>query len=210
MKNIKDALMWRYATKQFDTTKKISPEILEQILEAGYLAPSSLGLQPWKFILVENEELRAKLSEVGYHQPQITKASHIIIFAYKNTLNEDYVDSYMKSTADIRGITTEDLKGFKDSIMGSINNKTPEEIKVWNSRQVYIPLGMMVEAAALLEVDACPMEGFESTKFDEILGLNEIGYSSVAMLALGYRADDDVIAQYKKSRFIKEEIVIRK
>jgi len=210
MKNITEALEWRYATKKFDTNKKLTDEILNQILEAGRLSPSSLGLQPWKFILVENVELRAKLREAGYNQPQITDASHLVVLTYKNSLNEAYIDSYLKYTADLRGITTDDLKGYKDMIMGSITNRTPEELKVWNSRQVYIPLGVMLTASALLEVDACPMEGFDTNKFDETLGLKEMGYSSTAILALGYRAEGDDTAHYKKSRFGMEEVVIRK
>ncbi|MFA6608816.1 MAG: NAD(P)H-dependent oxidoreductase [Candidatus Paceibacterota bacterium] len=210
MKTIHDALMWRYATKQFDPTKKLPEETLNQILEAGCLSPSSFGLQPWKFVLVENPELRAQLRTVGYNQPQITDASHIIIIAYKNTLDEDYVDSYMKSTADVRGISIDDLATFKAAILGSVSGKSSEDIKKWNSRQVYIPLGIMLEAAALLEVDACPMEGFDSVKFDELLGLNDLGYSSVAMMALGYRSESDATALATKSRFSKEEIVLRK
>jgi len=199
MKNITEVLEWRYATKKFDTNKKLTDEILNQILEAGRLSPSSLGLQPWKFILVENVELRTKLREAGYNQPQITDASHLVVLTYKNSLDEAYVDSYLKYTADLRGITTDDLKSYKDMIMGSITSRTPEELKVWNSRQVYIPLGVMLTASALLEVDTCP-----------ILGLNEMGYSSTAILALGYRAEDDDTAHYKKSRFGTEEIIIRK
>ncbi|HCC05994.1 TPA: NAD(P)H-dependent oxidoreductase [Candidatus Nomurabacteria bacterium] len=210
MKNITEVLEWRYATKKFDTNKKLTDEILNQILEAGRLSPSSLGLQPWKFILVENVELRTKLREAGYNQPQITDASHLVVLTYKNSLDEAYVDSYLKYTADLRGITTDDLKSYKDMIMGSITSRTPEELKVWNSRQVYIPLGVMLTASALLEVDTCPMEGFDTNKFDEILGLNEMGYSSTAILALGYRAEDDDTAHYKKSRFGTEEIIIRK
>lgn len=210
MKSINEALNFRYATKKFDVNKKLTDETLNEILEAGRLSPSSLGIQPWKFILVENKELRAKLREVGYNQAQITDASHIIVLTYKNSLDETYIDTYLKYTADLRGITTDDLKGYKDMLMGSITSRTPEEIKIWNSRQVYIPLGVMLTASALLLVDTCPMEGFDNKKFDEILGLNEIGYSSTAILALGYRADDDTTAYYKKSRFGAEEIIIRR
>lgn len=210
MKSIPEALMWRYATKKFDTNKKLTDEVLNQILEAGRMSPSSFGLQPWKFILVENTELRAKLRETGYGQTQITDASHVIVFASRNTLDEDYVDSYMKSTAEAQNLTTEDLSPFKSYIMSNITPKDVSTIKAWNARQVYIPLGIMLETAALLEVDTCPMEGFENAKFDDILGLNEIGYSSVVMMTLGYRDESDDTSKRVKSRFKTEEIIIRK
>ena len=210
MKSISEALTWRYATKKFDTNKKLADEVLNQILEAGRLSPSSFGLQPWKFILIENTELRAKLREAGYGQPQITEASHVLVIASKNDLSEEYVDSYMKSTAEAQGLTTDDLAGFKSYLMGSITSKDGATVKAWNARQAYIPLGIMLETAALLEVDTCPMEGFENAKFDELLGLNEIGYSSTVMMTLGYRDENDDASKRAKSRFGAEEIIIRK
>lgn len=210
MKTTTEALMWRYATKKFDTSKKLTDETLNQILESGRLSPSSFGLQPWKFILVENQELRTKLREAGYDQAQITDASHIVVFAYKKNLEESDVDNYIQSTADIQNTTPEALSGFKAYIMSTISAKPADIIKIWNSRQVYIPLGIMLETSALLEVDTCPMEGFENLKFDEILGLNEIGYSSVAIIALGYRDESDESPKREKSRFKMEEVIIRK
>lgn len=211
MKNITEALMWRYATKKFDTNKKLNDETLNQILEAGRLSPSSFGLQPWKFILVENTELRAKLREAGYDQVQITEASHVLIIASRNDLSEDYVDNYMKSTALAQNVTVDTLSEFKSYLMNTISSKpNAEVIKNWNARQVYISLGIMLETAALLEVDTCPMEGFENAKYDELLGLNELGYSSVVMLTLGYRDESDESLKRAKSRFGTEEIIIRK
>lgn len=211
MKNITEALMWRYATKKFDTNKKLNDETLNQILEAGRLSPSSFGLQPWKFILVENTELRAKLREAGYDQAQITEASHVLIIASRNDLSEGYVDNYMKSTALAQNVTVDTLSEFKSYLMNTISSKpNAEVIKNWNARQVYISLGIMLETAALLEVDTCPMEGFENAKYDELLGLNELGYSSVVMLTLGYRDESDESLKRAKSRFGTEEIIIRK
>ena len=210
MKSISEALTWRYATKQFDPTKKLNEETINQILEAGRLSPSSFGLQPWKFILVENTTLRTKLREAAYDQPQVTDASYIIVLAYKNNIDESYVDTYMKSTATVRSITIDKLADFKTYLIDSIGKKSAEDIKNWNARQVYIPLGITLETAALLEVDACPMEGFDTTKFNELLGLNEIRYSGVVMLALGYRSPTDTHASEIKSRFLQNEIVIRK
>ncbi len=135
MKNITEALMWRYATKKFDTNKKLNDETLNQILEAGRLSPSSFGLQPWKFILVENTELRAKLREAGYDQVQITEASHVLIIASRNDLSEDYVDNYMKSTALAQNVTVDTLSEFNSYLMNTISSKlNAEVIKNWYSR----------------------------------------------------------------------------
>ncbi len=210
MKSISEALMWRYATKQFDTTKKVSDEAINEILEAGRLSPSSYGLQPWKFILIENPELRTKLREAAYNQSQLTDASHIVVVAHRTTMDESYIDTYMQSIADTRGMDVKDLEGFKNAILGSIAGKGEADIKAWNARQSYLPLGIMLETAALLEVDACPMEGFDSSKFDEILELSGTEYASVAILSLGYRSTEDATANYPKSRFPAEEVIIRK
>lgn len=210
MKTPTEALMWRYATKQFDATKKIADEHIQTILESGHLSPSSYGLQPWKLILIENKDLREKLKSAAYNQSQVTDASHLIVIAHRNDMSEEYIDSYMKSIATTRGIEVSSLDGFKAAITGAIAHRNPEDIKAWNARQTYIPLGIMLETAALLEIDSCPMEGFDTKAFDEILGITGMGYSSVVMLTLGYRANEDASAHYKKSRFPFEEIVIKK
>ena len=209
MKTITEALTWRYATQQFDTTKKISETDIMTLLDAARLSPSWYGLQPWKFILVENPETRAMLREASYGQPKVTEASHLIVFAHTTTLDEKYVDSYIKSTATIREITPEDLKGLKDGIMGLVN-MIGQNPAVWAANQTHIALGVMIGAASTMKIDSAPYGGFDPVKYDEILGLQELGLHAIVACAVGYRLDNDPAAAKAKSRFSLEEVILRK
>jgi nitroreductase len=209
MKNTIDALKWRYATKQFDPTKKLSKEQYEIVTEALRLAPSSFGLQPWKFIEVTNPEVRAKLREAAWGQPQITDAANLFVLAVNKNVNDAYVDTYIADIAKTRGMKIEDLKGFEDSIKGSIASKGGVEgVIQWSSRQVYIALGTLLTTAAVEGIDACPMEGFDSKKFDEILGLEKLGLESRVLATVGFRSEGDKAASYKKVRSAKEDVFI--
>ncbi len=208
MKNIIDALNWRYAVQIFDQNKKLTDEQLNMILDAGRLAPSSFGLQPWKFIVVKNPETRAKLREAGFDQRKITEASHFVVFAVRKDLDEAYVDRYVKLVSETRAVTVESLAGLDAMLRGAVNRRTPEERLVWSTNQLYISLGMMLATAALEGIDAGPMEGFDRKKFDEILGLEEINLESRAALALGFRSDADPMSHAAKVRFPKEEVVV--
>lgn len=172
------------------------------------LAPSSTGLQPWKFVIVENPDIRTKLREAAYGQSQLTDASHIIVLCRRLDLDETFVDSFIASTAQARSQTVEDLAGLRQMALGVIANRSAEQLATWASRQLYIALGFALETAALLKVDACPMEGLSTEKFDEILGLKERQLAAVGVLALGYRHPDDKYATAPKSRFSEEEVFI--
>lgn len=208
MDTIIKSLNWRYATKSFDSTKKISEEQLNTILESMRLSASSYGLQPWKFIVVQNPDKRTALRAAAWDQPQVTDASAFIVLAVRTDVDAAYVDKYMQSIADIRGIDVSSLSGFADMIKGTISRRTTENVIDWSSRQVYIALGTALTTAAQLEIDTCPMEGFDSAKFDEILGLKEMNLSSRVCLAVRFRSAEDTSASYKKARFSKEEVVI--
>lgn len=208
MKNIIESLNWRYATKQFDTNKKLDPEQLETITEAMRLSASSFGLQPWKFVIVTNPDIRAKLRTAAYGQPQITDASHLIVIAVRTDIDDAYVDMYVKSISDTRGVPVADLKAFGDMLKGSLKTRTPEAILAWSSCQVYIPLGMLLATAAYSEIDACPMEGFDKAQFDEILGLKEQHLESRVLAAVGFRLQGDKAAMQKKVRFPKDQVFI--
>lgn len=200
------ALNWRYATKKFDVNKRVSSEMLEVLLESVRLSPSSFGLQPWKVFIIANPAIREKLKAAAWNQPQITEASHLLIFAYKNAMDKEYIESYIADIASTRGQDPKELEGMKQMLVGSVKGRDKESIKVWNSRQIYIALGVLLISAALLKIDACPMEGFDNAQFDKILGLNNKGYSSVVIAAIGYRSDTDEYAKSKKVRFNKEEV----
>lgn len=208
MRNIIEALNWRYATKKFDTSKKLTDAELSTLTESLRLSASSFGLQPWKFITVSNPEIRAKLREAAWDQPQITDASHLIVLAVKKNIDAAAVDAYMESTAKARNVGVESLKGYGDMIKGSFTGKSPEALREWASRQVYIALGTLLTTAAHEGIDACPMEGFDNQKFDEILGLDKLGLGSRVLAAVGYRLSDDAAAKIQKSRFSKEEVFL--
>jgi len=182
------ALNWRYAVKIFDKDKKISEEDLNTILESGRLAPSSLGLEPWKFIVVKDPETRAKLFEVS-NQPKVTDASHLIILTYKTDIKE-IIKERLERTAKIQNQKVEELDTYKLFLENGTKNKKDTELDSWLKSQSYITLGMMVYTASLLEIDNCPMEGFQNNKVDEILNLKTQNLKSVTMLAVGYRGVD--------------------
>jgi nitroreductase / dihydropteridine reductase len=207
MDKIIQALNWRYATKVFDPNKKLSKEQVDSILEIARLSPSSYGLQAWGFVRVVDPEIRKKLKEVAWGQPQITDASDLIVLAAKTVVDETTVEDYMKSIADIRQVSPESLSGFSQMINGGMSNLSQEQRHEWVSKQVYIALGMMLEACALEGIDACPMEGIEPKKFDEILGLESKGLSSKVVIALGYRDESDASAKYPKVRYSKEQVI---
>lgn len=208
MTNILNSLNWRYATKKFDATKKLSAEQLDTVLEAMRLSASSYGLQPWKFVVVENPETRAALRTAAWDQSQFTDAGALVVLCSRTDVDAAFVDAYVKSVADTRGMDVAALAGYSDMMKGSIAQKGPSATAEWNIRQVYIALGTALAAAATIEVDACPMEGFDNAKFDEILGLKAQNLASAVCLAVGFRSPEDASAAYRKVRFAKEEVVI--
>ena len=205
-----DHLNWRYATKKFDSSKKISKQDFAELLEVLRFSPSSYGLQPWKFVIVHDPVLRKKLRPHAWNQPQVTDADTLFVFCALKTMDENYVKKYVGRIAQIRGVTSESLLGYEQMMMASFNGKSPEVILQWMKNQVYIALGVFLSECAHRKIDACPMEGFDSKKFDEILELPKEGLESVVLCAVGYRAGDDHYAHQKKVRFDKNEVFINK
>ncbi|WP_304068393.1 NAD(P)H-dependent oxidoreductase [Pedobacter glucosidilyticus] len=204
-----DKLNWRYATKAFDASRKLSTEQLDVLLSAIQLAPSSLGLQPYKVLVISNPEIREQLKAAAYNQTQITDASEIIVFATYKDFNLSHVDDFANNIAATRGLQKEDIQGYVDMMNGSVSSKTQEQLQIWNARQAYIALGILLETAALLAIDACPMEGFSVEQFDEILGLSALNLTSVVIAAVGYRSAEDGYQHYKKVRKSKEDLFIK-
>lgn len=199
-------LRWRYATKQFDPAKKIPAETWAALEEALVLTPSSYGLQPWKFLVITDPATREKLKAVSWNQPQITDASHLVVFAIFKENTPEHTDAYIRSISAARNLPVDQppLDGFRDMINATI--KAQPNLP-WNKNQVYIALGNFLTAAALLGVDACPMEGFDAAKYDEILGLREKNLTSAVVATVGYRAETDAYASLPKVRFPKNTIV---
>jgi len=206
--SIIEDMKWRYATKKFDKSKKLDQKQLNLLLGAANLAPSSYGLQPFQLLVIENRLLREKLKEFSYGQPQVTDASHLIVFAVRNNLSETDVESYIDRIAQNRNVPVSSLASYKATIMSSIRSKSAEQLFQWASRQAYISLGFLLAAAANEKIDACPMEGFQKDKYDELLGLKEKGLSSMVMAAVGYRAEDDDYQYKPKVRKTLDEIVM--
>lgn len=199
---------WRYATKKYDTTKKISTEDLETLKEAIQLSASSFGLQPYKVLIIEDKDVREKLLPASWGQTQIVDASCVIIFANELNIGDYQVDSYIKNIATTRGLNIEDVKGYSDYIKSFIA-KLPLEVKNnWTEKQVYIALGNLLNAAAELKIDVTPMEGFVPEQYNDILDLNKLELNAVLVATIGYRADDDSTQYYKKVRKSKEDLFI--
>jgi nitroreductase len=202
-------LNWRYATKQFDPAEKISAADWATLETALQLTPSSGGLQPWKFIVITDPAVRAKLLPASYGQAQINDASHLVVFASKNNLNEADVDAHIKHIAEVQGAPIEALAPLRGMLVGGIVKAQDESARnAWARNQVFIALGNLLTSAALLGIDACPMEGFDRAQYDEILGLKAKGFAAAVIATLGYRSPADKYAATPKVRFPKEQLFI--
>ncbi len=200
MNNFIENQNWRYATKKFDATKKISNNDLETLKKAIQLSTSSYGLQLYKVFIVENPEIRAKLQPFSWNQAQITEASHLFVFTNIVTVNEADIDNFIQNTSLTRGITLENLKPYADFMKGNILSLPVEKQSVWTSKQTYLALGNLINAAAELKIDVTPMEGFEPEKYNEILGLDKLGLNASLVATVGYRHAEDASQNYAKVR----------
>jgi nitroreductase len=199
---------WRYATKKFDATKKVSNEDMETLKEAIRLSASSYGLQPYKVILVENPELRAQLQPAAWGQSQIVEASHLLVFANITDFGDKQIDTYINTIAVTRGLPSDALQGYSDFMKSKISTLPLENRNVWTSKQTYIALSNLLNAAAELNIDVTPMEGFEPAKFNEILGLDALGLNASLVATIGYRHSEDDTQNYVKVRKSNEELFI--
>lgn len=208
MSNVLESLNWRYAVKKYDATKKVSSEDLAILKEATKLSVSSMGLQPFKVLVIENPELRAKLAPAGYNQSGITEASQLFVFAVETNVGAKQIEAYMGNISETRGIPVESLKGFSDMIDGFIASLDEEGRDNWSKKQAYLALSTLINTAASLKIDATPMEGFNAQQFDEILGLEKLGLTTAVIAAVGYRHEEDTTQHYKKVRKSNEEFFI--
>lgn len=205
-----ESLNWRYAVKKYDPTRKVSDIDIEKLKEAIQLSVSSMGLQPYKVIIVEDHAVREKLAEAfsGNNKNLAVAASHIFIFANEVNVNESHIDSYVENIAETRGIAKEDVAGFEASMKGYIRSLTEEQKNNWTARQAYIAMSGLINAAAVLRIDTTPMEGFNPTGVNDILKLEEKGLNAAVIATVGYRAADDVSQNLKKVRKSGKELFI--
>jgi len=199
---------WRYATKKFDASKKISAADLNTLKEAIRLSASSYGLQPYKVFIIENPELRAKLVGAAYGQAQVADASHLLVFANELNFGAAGIDQLANNISETRGLPLEAIQGYVDYMKGNITG-LPEEVRnIWTSKQTYLALGNLLTAAAELKIDVTPMEGFVPAQVNEILGLDKLGLNASLLAPIGYRHSEDDTQHYKKVRKSNEELFI--
>lgn len=202
------ALRWRYATKVFDPNRKIPAPVWAALEEALVLSASSFGLQPYRFLVVDDPSLRQQLMPHAWNQRQVVDASHFIVFAARTTITEADIDRWISRIAEVRNVPRESLNGYRSMMTGMLLDPSfaPQAVH-WAAKQAYLALGNLLTCAALLGVDACPIEGFVPAEFDRILHLPEQGYTSVVCCALGYRSADDKYATLPKVRLPGSELI---
>ena len=199
-------LRWRYATKKFDATRKIPADLWQTLEEALVLAPSSYGLQLYKFFVVTDPKVRAALEPHAFGQAQIQSASHLVVLAGRTDFTAADVEALLARIVEVRGVPADSLADYKGMMMGSVANPSMPAAE-YISRQVYIALGQLLTSATVLGIDTCPMEGFLPPKFDEVLGLNGTNFTTKVLCAAGYRAADDPYQHAPKVRFPKEHLI---
>jgi nitroreductase len=203
-----EALKWRYATKVFDPTKKIPDDVWQALKQALVLTPTSYGLQPYKFLIIESPAKRAELLPHSWGQKQVVDASHFIVFTTQIKVTEAHVDKLIKYTSHVRNVPPDFLNSYRGMTLSDLVSGPRSKIAhEWATRQAYIALGNLMTCAAVLGVDACPMEGFVPAEYDRVLGLNGSGYASVVCCALGYRSPNDKYAALAKVRYEASDLV---
>lgn len=201
-----EKLNLRYATKQFNPNKKLNSKQIEELKEAIQLSASSYGLQPYEVLIIENKELRDKLKTASWNQPQITDASHLIVFCANTIVDENYLDQYLKNISKTRDIPLENLNGMRDMISNTVLQFDNATKLAWAEKQAYIALGNMLSAVAHFGYDACPMEGFDNAKYDEILDLKSKNLHTAVIATIGYRSEKDDLQHAKKVRKPQTEL----
>ena len=201
-------LQWRYAAKKMNPSKAVPQEKVERILEAARLAPTSSGLQPFEIIVVTDPAVRAKIQPIAWNQAQITDGSHLLVFAAWDNYTADRINMMFDLTNEQRGFKNEGWENYRQMLLGMYPQRDAEVNFQHAARQAYIGMSAALIAAAFEEVDSTPMEGFDPNALDEILGLRARGLRSVAILPLGYRADEgDWLVNLKKVRRPREQFV---
>lgn len=208
--DIIESMNWRYAVKKFDDKRKLTKKEVDRLLEATRLSASSLGLQPYKVIVVESPKLRGELMKHSMGQDKVILASHLLVFASYLDIDETLITDHVNRTAHERGLPDEAREGMKKMMTGFVGRMDSAERRCWAERQAYIAIGTLLAAAAMEEIDACPMEGFSPPDYDRVLGLKDMGLGSVALATLGFRAGDDAFAKMPKVRMAMDDFVLIK
>jgi nitroreductase len=202
-----DSLTWRYATKVFDANKKIPSETWNAIEESLILTPSSFGLQPWKFVIVTDPEVKAQLLPHSWNQQQVVDCSHLVVLAAQAPVTDKELDTFIDRTHELRGGDKADLQFYREMMGGFVAKMDDAQLLNWAKNQVYIALGQLMASAAALRIDACPMEGITPAEYDNILGLEGTGYFTTVACPLGYRSNEDKYATLPKVRYTSDQVI---
>lgn len=200
MKDILEDLNWRYAVKKFDSERMLSKQQIDKLKKVFNLTATSYGLQPIRLVTIQNKALQEKLVPHSFDQLQVVQASHVLVLCVENTVDAKYISDYFDLVKNVRGTSDAILNPFQEMLTESFSNKNSVEIKAWSKNQAYLAMGALLTVCALEKIDACPMEGFNPEAYDDVLGLTAEGISSVLVMPIGYRAEDDVFASFKKVR----------
>ncbi len=206
--DVLEQLKWRYATKKFDASKRLSEEKLSILKESFNLTATSYGLQPLKMIILSNPDLKKLLVPITMDQDQVENASHVLVICTETKIDSDYIKDHFNLVVKIRSTPREILSSFEEYLVSSFSDKQTDELNIWSTNQAYLALGNLLTVCAIEKIDACPIEGFEPDKYDELLQLNEKGLQSVIVLAVGYRAEDDMCSGFDKVRRGGDEVII--
>ena len=207
MKSIAN-LEWRYAVKKFDDQKILEQQKINILKQAFNLTATSYGLQPIKLLIIKNKSIQRKLVDHSYHQQQIVQASHLLVICIDTNLKESDVEKYFERVKEIRKTPDETISSFREYLKTVITEKSSQDLILWAKNQAYLALGNLLTVCANEKIDSCPMEGFIPKKYDAILGLKEKNLTSVLVVPIGYRAEDDMKTHQMKVRKKIEEIVI--
>lgn len=206
-KQLLDHLRWRYAVKRFDSSRMVPQEAWDLLEQSLILTPSSYGLQPWKFIVITDPTIKAQLPAISWSQKQPQDCSHMVVLAARRSMDANYIDTFFKHLCQTRNLSPETMTSYRNVVVAAIANM--QSHLDWNARQVYIALGQLMVAAAVLGIDTCPMEGIVHEEYDKLLGLSESEYTTVVGCAVGYRHPDDKQATAAKVRFNSSDIIVR-
>lgn len=206
--NIIEKLKWRYATKKFDASKRLSQSKLNVLTESFNLTATSYGLQPLKMLVIGNTALKEQLVPITMKQQQVKNASHVLVLCTETEMNSDYIKQYFNLVAETRNTSRDVLSSFEGFLIDEFSEKSKTNLDTWMAKQAYLALGNLLTVCALEDIDSCPIEGFEPTKYDELLGLKEKGLKSVLVLAVGYRSEDDFFSGLEKVRRGVDEVII--
>ncbi len=206
--DVLERLKWRYATKKFDASKRLSEEKLSILKESFNLTATSYGLQPLKMVILSNPDLKKLLVPITMDQAQVENASHVLVICTETKIDSDYIKDHFNLVVKIRSTPREILSSFEEYLVSSFSDKQTDELNIWSTNQAYLALGNLLTVCAIEKIDACPIEGFDPGKYDELLQLNEKGLQSVIVLAVGYRAEDDMFSGFDKVRRGVDEVII--